>query len=179
MNKLEQAVGQALSVINGMDQYHGNLWKVNASPEELDELCTALREALAHPKQDLDPAARNGWVLREVLFDNGEPVGYREPQSAAAEQEPVAYLYCGGQYGGELDEWEIDPEQHQCDKLNEQFGALGKEARIPLYTAPQPARRPLADEQIDNMVAASLAERDMFRRFARAIERAHGIGCET
>lgn len=45
--------------------------------------------------------------------------------------------------------------------------------------APRHARQPLTDEQIDNMVAASLAERDMFRRFARAIERAHGIGCET
>lgn len=40
--------------------------------------------------------------------------------------------------------------------------------------------QPLTDEQIDNMVAtASLAERDMFRRFAHAIERAHGIGGET
>lgn len=27
-----------------------------------------------------DSAAYHGWVLREVLFDNGEPVGHREPQ---------------------------------------------------------------------------------------------------
>ena len=51
------------------------------------------------------------------------------------------------------------------------------ENAVPLYAAPQPARQPLTSAQIDNMVAtASLAERDMFRRFARAIERAHGIG---
>ena len=56
----------------------GELERVNAA-------ITALRAALEQPQQERDPAARNGWVLREVLFDNGEPVGHREPQ-----QEPVA-----------------------------------------------------------------------------------------
>ena len=48
----------------------------------------ALREALAAP--DPDPVTYNGWVLREVLFDNGEPVGHREP-TRAAPQEPVEH----------------------------------------------------------------------------------------
>jgi len=30
-----------------------------------------------------DSAAYHGWVLREVLFDNGEPVGHREPRQAS------------------------------------------------------------------------------------------------
>jgi len=48
----------------------------------------ALREALAAP--DPDPVTYHGWVLREVLFDNGEPVGHREP-TRAAPQEPVEH----------------------------------------------------------------------------------------
>jgi len=45
----------------------------------------------------------------------------------------------------------------------------------PLYTAP-PARKPLTDEQIlDRVACASKAEEAMFVRFARAVERAHGI----
>ena len=41
------------------------------------------------------------------------------------------------------------------------------------YPAP---REPLTDEQIDDLVAtASITERNLFRRFARAIEAAHGI----
>ena len=49
-----------------------------------------------------------------------------------------------------------------------------------LCVAATPAPAPLTDEQIDEMVAvASIAERNMFRRFARAVERAHGIGAST
>ena len=39
----------------------------------------------AEPVQEPEPGEYHGWVLREVLFDNGEPVGHREPV-----QEPVA-----------------------------------------------------------------------------------------
>jgi hypothetical protein len=42
---------------------------------QLDELVKKLEPAD-------DSAAYHGWVLREVLFDNGEPVGHREPQPA-------------------------------------------------------------------------------------------------
>ena len=50
---------------------------------------------------------------------------------------------------------------------------------VPLYTAPQPAKQPLTEEEID---AISDDHRDWthqigaFRNFARAIEAAHGIG---
>lgn len=45
------------------------------------ESITALKAALA---QKHDPVAHSGWVLREVLFDNGEPIGHREPQHSPA-----------------------------------------------------------------------------------------------
>jgi hypothetical protein len=31
-------------------------------------------------EQPADPVAYHGWILRDVLFDSGEPVGHREPQ---------------------------------------------------------------------------------------------------
>ena len=38
----------------------------------------SLRERLAQPEQE--SAAWHGWLLREVLFENGEPIGHREPK---------------------------------------------------------------------------------------------------
>lgn len=55
--------------------------------DEMFESITALKAALAESAQEPDPGEYHGWVLREVLFDNGEPVGHREPV-----QEPVAWL---------------------------------------------------------------------------------------
>ena len=54
--------------------------------------------------------------------------------------EPIGHLYCGGSYGDELADWEIVADQHQCDKLNEHHGALGKEAKLPIYAAQQPTQ---------------------------------------
>ena len=71
--------------------------------------------------------------------------------------EPIGYLYCGGSYGDELADWEIVADQHQCDKLNEHHGSLGKEAKLPIYAAPQPTPAqagavPLTDAQIRAML---------------------------
>ena len=63
--------------------------------------------------------------------------------------EPIGYLYCGGSYGDELQDWEIVADQHQCDKLNEHYGALGKEAKLPIYTTQQP------DAKVDWIGASS------------------------
>ena len=48
-------------------------------------------------------------------------------------------------------------------------------ANTPLYTAP-PQRQPLTDEEIKAVIRAG--EYDSMEEFARAIERAHGIGGE-
>lgn len=95
------------------------------------------------------------WVraaMRDALAQWGTP--------PAVAGEPIGYLYCGGSYGGELADWEIVADQHQCDKLNEHHGALGKEAKLPLYTTPQPTQAqagamPLTDEQRKDLLAAS------------------------
>lgn len=106
--------------------------------------------------------------------------------------EPVGYLYCGGSYGDELADWEIVAEQLQCDRLNEHHGALGKEAKLPLYTTPQPlAREPLTDERLLQVIEDEAfagepkGDRKKWRRderllraierYCRAVERAHGI----
>lgn len=57
-------VEQALEAL-GQDNPAGRTATINA-----------LQKALAEPH---DPVAYDGWVLREVLFDNGEPVGHRAP----------------------------------------------------------------------------------------------------
>ena len=105
--------------------------------------------------------------------------------SPAVAGEPIGYLYCGGSYGDELADWEIVADQHQCDKLNEHHGSLGKEAKLPLYTTPQPTQAqagevPLTDEQLAEIMretwgCASIAPRHAIG-FARAVEAAHGIG---
>ena len=79
---------------------------------------------------------------------------------AEPEQEPVAYCTL---------------EQLAALKLT-----VPSSDKIALYTAPTP-RKPLSDEQIALIVgecAASAYQHDDFS-FARAIERAHGIGEQT
>ena len=95
----------------------------------------------------------------------------------------VGYLYCGGSYGDELADWEIVADQHQCDKLNEHHGALGKEEKLPIYTTQQPpphaqpvAREPLTPERLREIERMCVyANTATLIDFARAIERAHGI----
>ena len=179
-DNLRQAAKQALSIIDGMEQNYGNLWQVNASPEELDELCTSLREALAEPQ---DPVTYNGWVLREVLFHKGDPVGHREPPKAE-QREPVGY-------------WDGEFSKDGGATLYEvpQVSAFGRQYRnAPLYSAPQPAKQPLTDEQIkyatleaanhllDHIYEYGVSSEGVTPRIyklARAIERAHGIAGET
>ncbi len=112
-------------------------------------------------------------AVREALRRWGTP--------PAVMGEPIGYLYCGGSYGDELADWEIVADQHQCDKLNEHHGSLGKEAKLPIYAAPQPTqtvppagREPLTDAQIAEMMrdtwgCASIAPRHA-EAFARAVE---------
>lgn len=39
--------------------------------------CVKCTDLFTQPEQE--PVAWNGWVLREVFFDNGDPCGHREP----------------------------------------------------------------------------------------------------
>ena len=91
MSDLRQAAQQALEALeygqHSLKQISEHQW------ESRGQLAMdALRAALA---QKHDPVAHSGWVLREVLFDNGEPIGHREPQHSPAalaqqaEQQPM------------------------------------------------------------------------------------------
>ena len=104
--------------------------------------------------------------------------------------EPIGYLYCGGSYGDELADWEVVADQHQCDKLNEHHGALGKEEKLPIYTTQQTthaqpvAREPLTPERVKEIVRGAGydqcgipdTERAAFINGLRHGEREHGIG---
>ena len=93
--------------------------------------------------------------------------------------EPIGYLYCGGSYGDELADWEIVADQHQCDKLNEHHGSLGKEEKLPIYTTPQPTQTqagavPLTDEQIDALLWKYGYDPDN-EHMAAMLKEVHGI----
>ena len=74
-----------------------------------------------------------------------------------------------------------------CDQYESHIDGLrhysdGGAREIPLYTAPQPKREPLTDEDIDQVTDTQWASNNhkpiyaAHRAYARAIERAHGIG---
>ena len=116
------------------------------------------------------------------IFDFARAVLAKWGTPAPVGAEPIGYLYCGGSYGDELADWEIVADQHQCDKLNEHHGALGKEEKLPIYTTQQPthaqpvAREPLTPERLREIERMCVyANTATLIDFARAIERAHGI----
>jgi hypothetical protein len=57
--------------------------KIPFDGDDFHETLRNLRQAIA------DAEKQDGWVLREVYFSEGEPIGHREPQ--AEKQKPVAY----------------------------------------------------------------------------------------
>ena len=80
-------------------------------------------------------------------------------------------------YGYKSDEWGMGSHLTSFIKDTGQF-LKRDEVLAALSSAAQPPapREPLTDKQIDDLVAtASITERNLFRRFARAIEAAHGI----
>lgn len=84
---------------------------------------------------------------------------------AQPEQEPVAYLHEG-----------IDETGETVRRIYCHFYEHAN--LIPLYTAP-PKRKPLSDETIAKLWGESYSgTTQMVRNFARAIEKAHGIGVD-
>jgi hypothetical protein len=143
--------------------------------EQARQTIQALKQATEQSKQKRDPIAWNGWIVREVLFDEGEPVGHRAPPQPVAqpEREPVAWAVYDIKHGGSKTlHW---PEQHSPNGDPSQFKA------VPLYSVP-PQRKPLTNGEIHtayitatNQTLRPQDERLAFA-FARAIEQAHGIG---
>lgn len=121
-------------------------------------------------------------ALREVLFDNGEPVGHRDPQVAGAVQEPVAWQYrfrpTWGDGNASWRPWKpcTKSQAEDCWKTPV-LHDWAYEARA-LYTAPQPARQPLSDDWIRGLCKESWVF-DAAKQWIRIAERAHGIGGEA
>jgi hypothetical protein len=89
---------------------------------------------------------------------------------AEPEQEPVAWMYHGILHTGTPhDRPSLILRPEYIDAMSAKMGAKA----TPLYTAP-PARKPLTDEEIDNLELPPNG--CTMRELVRAIERAHGIG---
>ena len=171
---LRASHGQALAGAAPDERADFERWQTDVLCRSLD----ALTQGTECPGEydDMDVQHEwTAWQARAVLAKWGTP--------APVGVEPIGYLYCGGSYGDELADWEIVADQCQCDKLNEHHGALGKEAKLPLYTTPQPTQAtsvPLTDEQI-HAIYDEVARREPYagavtrRNIVRAIEAAHGI----
>ena len=111
-----------------------------------------------------------------AILDFARAVLARWGTPPAVAGEPIGYLYCGGSYGDELADWEIVADQHQCDKLNEHHGSLGKEAKLPLYTTPP------AQPQAWAVPMSHEAAKALVRKYGKdplhlvlQVERHHGI----
>ena len=124
---------------------------LNCPSDISDEMFESIKSLKAALAKKAYPVANN-WTLREVLFEDGEPIAHREPTARLAEPEPEPVFEVG-------------------------FGWLIELAKYPrgtkLYTAP-PTRRPLTDEEIDAIAATNLGDYkdgEWHLLFARAIER--------
>jgi hypothetical protein len=123
-------------------------------------------------------------TLREAAQQALEALGsslYPQPRQVAAiaalraalaepVQEPVAWLHTDA----------YNPRVRFLEWAREAKGYRGDWIKTPLYTAP-PQRKPLTEEEIDNEANNILTDDPVqwWRRLARAVEAAHGIGSKT
>ena len=200
---VEQAL-EALEMcrLNGSQYLYGGERDLVFS--SITTLRTALAQEQAEPVQEPEPGEYHGWVLREVLFDNGEPVGHREPV-----QEPVArecsdpMCACRGGPCAECEEgqrereiedlrFSLDFYQRRCEALQAWQCKMRDPERTIVcdilangftldaafagdrYTAP-PQRKPLTEEEAAKACGAS-GNLGPLMQIVRAVERAHGIG---
>ena len=141
----------------------------------------AIQEALAEPEIVLDN--RTCEKLRSIAWKqcvttidkcDGDPelafsMGFYAGTSASVNAKhpsprPVAYLDLSNNISYSMRELSYEDAYHDTDTM------------VPLYTAP-PLPKPLTDRKIDELrhIIDWTAEWS-YRKFARAIERAHGIG---
>lgn len=133
--------------------------------EQARQTIRALKQATEQFEQERDPVAWDGWIVREVLFDEGEPVGHREHKPLSDEKD----------LRRAWNEYPIDTSEKRGPMLMTVGDTL---ERAGFMKRPQP----LTDEEIAALLSQSagvdlkLNGGDLL--FARAIERAHGIGGE-
>jgi hypothetical protein len=146
--------------------------------ERTEQTIIALRTAIEQAKK------QDGWVLREVLFDGGEPIAHREPAQPAPEQYTAleqALTRLQKRYG-ELEAKvaaQPAPVQEPPCPTCEALARTVMMDQTSHDTTPQ-HRAPLTDEAVMDIVAVQLSKFafDTTRvgyRVARAVEAAHGI----
>ena len=113
------------------------------------------------------PASAAITALREALDAAHQP--------AAVGQEPVAWMF-QHEEAGLIMCATVQQVESGFEKNNPRWQRV-----CPLYKAPQPARQPLTDKQIQGIWCSAKIEGNQHGPFwfARAIERAHGIGGEA
>ena len=119
---------------------------------------TALRAALAQPQIDPVDEYRKSFIAGQIDMRDRE-------ETKAEPVEPVAWMvYTEG-----------GASAYVTDNPRDLIGAY---RALALYTTP-PQRKPLTEEEIDNICRQAHGGADpqeWARNFARAVERAHGIG---
>jgi len=181
---LREAAQQALEAL---EQIRTPL-RINTALDAYDvsRAIAALRTALSEPETEADTYKRlyelRGKALERPCFHCGYKPRkiYPMEQRTEPEQEPVAWRYEAataifesGEYGG----WQRQiSEKEPCAPENSIRNLQ------PLYTH-LPQHKPLTDEEIDAVTIEQWGEMKGYplaahRAFARAIERAHGIGGE-
>ena len=126
-------------------------------------------------------------VLRAALEQSQveqEPVAWQSVEAMAAQRYKVvpshdSMFYRHAVIAGDGTQQLYIGREAECENMARKFsGAFLDGAHVALFhTRPQPQREPLTDEEI-RKIGNSLPEEHRFhsRMFARAIERAHGIG---
>jgi hypothetical protein len=133
--------------------------------EQARQTIRALKQATEQFEQERDPVAWDGWIVREVLFDEGEPVGHREHKPLSDEKD----------LRRAWNEYPIDTSEKRGPMLMTVGDTL---ERAGFMKRPQP----LTDEQLVEAYCCvndkewAIGGMTDARIFARAIERAHGIG---
>ena len=130
--------------------------------------------AIKHPQQrhyrDSAIEALRAALAEEALQRLTDVQQDIEAALAEPEQEPFAYYFETYSYEGQKDRWFV---ACPCD------GKLNGKPGMPLYTAP-PQRKPLTDEELEVLWDDATDRMEHFCSqywdFARAIEKAHGIG---
>lgn len=150
--ELRAAAQQALAALG--------LWATGRDMDavSLNDLIFRLEGALAQPQRDPVDEYRKGFIAGQIDM--------RDREQAEPVQEPLGYLWPTGRHP------EFRYTQQKIDGVD----------GTPVYTTP-PQRKPLTEEEIEVLEAKyappvhpDFAETDDWFAFARAIERAHGIG---
>lgn len=195
MSKLIDAAQKALEALKKSHPYSNSDRDLDKHSEAIHALRAALAEQPAeqepvaaqhrfrHPQkgtpdwsvwQPCKVAQRPAWEIDSQGYEVEYRALYTAPQPAKpAEQEP-----CGWQFFQD-GQWYNGSDRHDHRKHTEAAGFPTRD----VYPAPQPAKRePLTDEEIGQVTDTQWASNNhkpiyaAHRAYARAIERAHGIG---